>query len=81
MNNTKKTQATDERALEGKGFQVRVFNTFEESNLSDFIEMSKVPVQERIRNTVNLILRSYRVSREQLNLRTDKTSVTIIKSK
>ena len=81
MNNTKKTKATDERTLEGKGFQVRVFNTFEESNLSDFIEMSKVPVQERIRNTVNLILRSYRVSREQLNLRTDKTSVTIIKSK
>ncbi len=69
-------EASDDK----KKVSVKIFQSYEEMNHSDIEEMASIPPEERIRNTVNLILRAYGVTREELNLRKNKTKVTILRS-
>ena len=62
-----------------KGKTVRIFHSFAEAEAAEDEEAAnKSPIQ-RIRDTVQLILRTYGVTQEMLNKRKHDHKITIIK--
>jgi len=59
--------------------KVQIFHSFEEANDADAYEASQIPPADRIRQTVELILRVYGVSREELKNRKLDTRIKIIR--
>jgi hypothetical protein len=57
---------------------ITIFSSFAEMNDAAHKEMAATSVADRIRNTVELILRSYGLTREDLMHRPDRYTVTII---
>ena len=62
----------------GTKMGITIFSSFAEMNDAAHEEMAATPAAERIRNTVELILRSYGLTREELTRRPDRYIVTII---
>lgn len=61
-----------------KGMKLRVFHSFEEAEEAEAYAVSQQPPLERIRETVELILRTYGVTQEQLNNRRKKLHINIL---
>lgn len=61
----------------GKKMHVRTFESFEEMNEADTERMADTPATERIRSTVELILRTYGLTREELKDRNRKHKLII----
>ena len=58
--------------------RLRIFKSFEEANEADAFDSAMQPPVERLRETVELILRVYGVTREQLKARNKKRHINII---
>ena len=57
--------------------KLRVYHSFEEQAAAEALDAANQPPLERIRETVELILRVYGVTREQLVARRKKLHITI----
>jgi len=62
-----------------KGMKLRIFHSFEEANAYDACEAARQAPLDRIRKTVQLILRTYGVTEEDLRKRRKKLKLEIIK--
>lgn len=60
--------------------RIRIFNTLEEANKSEIQDIIKQSPIDRLRHTVELILRVHQVSREDLKNRTATGKIRIITS-
>ena len=59
--------------------KIVVYKTFEEGEAMEIEETLKMTPEERIEKTVNLILRVYNTSREELRSRPRSRRITIIR--
>jgi CRISPR-associated endonuclease Csn1 len=57
--------------------EARFFSSFEEEEKYRLQQVLKIPPVERIRQTVELILRAYGVTRQQLNERKDDNTIKL----
>jgi len=62
-----------------KGKEVRFFHSFEEQAAAEAEDAANRTPIERIRDTVQLILRAYGVTQEELNMRTRSNKIKITK--
>lgn len=60
--------------------RIRIFNSFEEVETTEIQYILKQSPIDRLRNTVELILRVHQVSREDLKRRTAIDKIRIIKA-
>jgi|GEM_PF-3834730 len=60
-----------------KGMKLRIFHSWEEMTQAEIEASLKQTPEERIRETVELILRVYGVTREELSNRKEKLKLTI----
>ncbi|ALL05957.1 hypothetical protein AQ505_10910 [Pedobacter sp. PACM 27299] len=60
--------------------RIRIFNSFEEAKATEIQNIIKQSPIDRLRHTVELILRVYQVSREDLKSRTATGKIRIIKA-
>lgn len=60
--------------------RVKIYHSFEEAEEGEIEEILKQKPIDRIRNTVNLILRVYGVTREELANRPRERNITITKN-
>ena len=60
------------------GFQV--FHSFEESDLANSVFIAQQNPVERLRNTVELIIRAFGFTRKTLNERKPKNKITILRN-
>ncbi|RAJ32244.1 hypothetical protein [Pedobacter cryoconitis] len=60
--------------------RIRIFNTFEEAKKNEIQDIIKQSPVDRLRHTVELILRVYQVSREDLKNRSATGKIRIITS-
>lgn len=58
--------------------RIRIFNSFEEAKQTEIQEIIKQSPIDRLRHTVELILRVHQVSREDLKRRTATGKIRII---
>jgi hypothetical protein len=58
--------------------RIRIFNSFEEAKETEIQDIIKQSPIDRLRHTVELILRIYQVSREDLKNRTTTGKIRII---
>jgi hypothetical protein len=63
-----------------KGMKLRIFNSWEEAAEAEAMDSAKQSPVERLRETVELILRVYGVTREELSKRAKKLHITITRS-
>ena len=61
------------------GKDIRIFNSFQEAEEYELLQVIKQDPVERIRETVELILRVYGFTRETLNMRPPDNTVKIIR--
>ena len=62
----------------GQNMKLHIFTSFDEAERANAAEAAKQPPLERIKETVELILRVYGVTREQLMANRKKLHLTII---
>ena len=58
--------------------RIRIFNSFEEAKETEILDIIKQSPIDRLRHTVELILRVHQVSREDLKNRTATDKIRII---
>lgn len=61
-----------------KGMKLRIFNSWDEAERAEALNNSRQHPLERIKETVELILRVYGVTQKQLNDRRKKLHIKII---
>jgi len=61
--------------------KIRIYTSFDEQAAAEAADVAKQPPMERIKETVELILRVYGVTREQLNNRKRSNRINIIQYK
>ncbi len=61
------------------GKKIRIFKSFEEAEEAEAMEIARQSPVERLRETVERILRVYGVTREQLKARDKKLHITILR--
>ena len=61
--------------------KIRIYTSFDKQAAAEAEDVAKQPPMERIKETVELILRVYGVTREQLNNRKRSNRINIIQYK
>ena len=61
--------------------KIRIFHSFAEAKQADLEETLKMDPIERVRQTVELIIRAYGFTREELLTRKPSSKITILRSK
>ena len=80
----KKTSLKKKSAVEDKVYpnpELRIFHSFAEAEQADLEATLKMDPIERVRQTVELILRAYGFTREELLKRKPSSKITILRSK
>ena len=62
------------------GKTIRVYDSFDAAAKGELADVLKQSPEDRIRETVQLILRVYGVTQEELNRRPKKMKITIVRS-
>jgi hypothetical protein len=60
-----------------KNHKIRIFHSFEEAEEADLEEILNIAPVDRVRYTVDLILRMYKLTREDLKKRIPNNKITI----
>ncbi len=64
-----------------KNKRIRIYKSFDEQAEAEAATVAQQPPLERIRETVELILRAYNVTREELNSRKKSNHIKILEYK
>ncbi len=70
----------NEPSVSYSGNNIRVYTSFDDAAKGELADILKQSPEDRIRETVQLILRVYGVTQEELNERTRNMKITIIRS-
>lgn len=70
----------NEPSVAYSGNNIRVYTSFDAAAKGELADVLKQSPSERIRETVQLILRVYGVTQEELNGRTRNMKITIVRS-
>jgi hypothetical protein len=78
--NTDKQQNLSEPTTYQTQNRINIFNSFEEASKKEIQDILEQPPIDRLRQTVELILRVYNVTRESLKERKSSNRIKIIRS-